>query len=266
MARLVPALTRGLDVLELFIDSPRPLSVPEVVARTGLPRTTVHGLVTTLVAREYLRRAPDDPSKLQLGVRVFQLGSVYGDGLDLAREGQEVAREVASLCDETVNVATLDGTDVIYIATVPSTHAVRMVATVGRRLPAHCTALGKVLLADLSEEALVARYPSGEQLPALTPHTVTSMAGLRRGLAQVRTEGVARENREANDAVTCHAAPVRDHTGAVVAAMSIAVPVMRWSAEREPELTRLVRDGAARLSTRLGHRGTDVSGDARQSG
>lgn len=260
MGRLVPALTRSLDILELFLDVNEPLSVPQIVKATGLPRTTVHGLVATLVERDYLRRAPHDSSRLVLGVRVFQLGAVYRENLDLAREGQEVAREVAAACGETVNVAVLDGIDVIYIATVPSTNSVRMVTTVGRRVLSHCTALGKTLLSALSDEALEARFPADSELPALTPYTITSLAGLKRQLRQIRAEGVTHERREANDAVTCVAAPVRDETGAVVAAMSIALPILRWTDQREPELRRLILDGAEELSTRLGYR-ADRAGD-----
>jgi len=264
MVRLVPAVARSLDILELFLDAPEPRSVPEVVRATGLPRTTVHGLVTTLVERDYLRRAPSDSSRLVLGTRIFQLGAAYRETLDLAREGSEVAASVAANCDETVNVAVLDGPDVTYVATVPSTHSVRMVTTVGRRVPAHCTALGKVLLSALGDEAVAARYPSNDRLPALTPHTITSVGGLMRQIRQIRVEGFAHERSEANDAVTCVAAPVRDEHGEVVAAMSIAIPILRWSDEREPELRALVRDGAAELSARLGYRhgGTSVVADA----
>ena len=90
-------------------------------------------------------------------MRGYQLGSRYAEQLDLAAEGQQVARSVAETCDETVHVAILEGRDVIYIAKVDSTHAVRMVSAAGRRLPAHCTSVGKMLLASLPEEELEAR-------------------------------------------------------------------------------------------------------------
>jgi IclR family KDG regulon transcriptional repressor len=89
-------------------------------------------------------------------------------------------------CDETVQVAVLDGTDVVYVAKVDSTHPVRMVSAVGRRLPAHCTGLGKMLLSELSAEALDARYPRDRELPGMTPDSITSPARLRAHLAEVR--------------------------------------------------------------------------------
>ncbi|MDI3403860.1 IclR family transcriptional regulator [Streptomyces cavernicola] len=255
MGRLVPAVTRALDIMELFLEGDGTLSAPDIVRKLGLPRTTVHELVTTLAARSYLVPVPEAPGRYRLGVRNHQLGSRYAEKLDLAAEGRRVAQEVAETCDETVHMAILEDVDVIYIAKVDSTHAVRMVSANGRRLPAHCTAVGKMLLAALPEEELEARLEECGELVALTPNSVTGFDELRAELATVRNRGAAVEHREANPDVSCVAAPVRDSSGAVVAALSISVPMVRWSEDRERELTDLVAKGAADLSVRLGHRG-----------
>ncbi|MTE18928.1 helix-turn-helix domain-containing protein [Streptomyces sp. TRM43335] len=257
MGRLVPAVTRALDILELFLDGDGTLSAPEITRKLGLPRTTVHELVTTLAARSYLVPVPEQPGRYRLGVRTYQLGSRYAEQLDLAAEGRQVARNVAETCDETVHVAILEGTDVIYIAKVDSTHAVRMVSAAGRRLPAHCTSVGKMLLASLPREELEARLPGpgDEPLRAMTPNSITSPDELREALTEIRARGVAVERRESNPDVSCVAAPVRDSAGRVVAALSISVPTVRWTEERRVELEALAAEGAAELSARLGYRG-----------
>ncbi|WP_228975919.1 IclR family transcriptional regulator [Streptomyces sp. DH12] len=254
MGRLVPAVTRALDILELFLDGDGTLSAPEITRRLDLPRTTVHELVTTLAARSYLDPAPGRPGRYRLGVRAYQLGSRYAEQLDLAAEGQRVARQVAETCDETVHVAVLEDLDVIYIAKVDSTHAVRMVSAAGRRLPAHCTSVGKMLLASLPAEEFDARV-EGRELVAMTPNSITDPDRLRTELAAVRERGVATEHSESNPDVSCVAAPVRDGGGRVVAALSVSVPMVRWSEEREAELAELAAKGAADLSASLGHRG-----------
>jgi IclR family transcriptional regulator, KDG regulon repressor len=253
MSRIVPAVARALDILELYLDGTESLSTPEITARLGLPRTTGHELVSTLVARAYLVPVPGAPRRFRLGVRAFQLGSVYASRLDLAREGRAVAEEVAAACDETVHVAVLEGTSVVYVVKVDSTHAVRMVSAVGRRLPAHCTAVGKMLLSGLADAELDARYPPGRPLPAMTASSITTTAGLKQVLAQVRGRRLATDFCESNPDVACVAAPVHDHTGTMVAAISISVPTVRWSRRRQDELAALVTGGAARLSTQLGH-------------
>ncbi|UFQ19155.1 MULTISPECIES: IclR family transcriptional regulator [Streptomyces] len=254
MGRLVPAVTRSLDILELFLEGDGTLSAPEVTRKLQLPRTTVHELLTTLAARSYLTQIPDQPGRYRLGVRTYQLGSRYAEQLDLAAEGQQVAREVAETCDETVHVAILEDTDVIYIAKVDSTHAVRMVSAAGRRLPAHCTSVGKMLLASLPQPELEARL-QGREFTAMTPASITDPDELAAALAEIRERGIAVEHRESNPDVSCVAAPVRDSAGRVVAALSISVPMIRWSEERERELADLAAKGAGDLSVRLGHRG-----------
>ncbi|MFI6686374.1 IclR family transcriptional regulator [Streptomyces sp. NPDC050485] len=254
MGRLVPAVARAMDVLELFLESEGSLSAPDVTRRLQLPRTTVHELLTTLAARSYLAPVPEQPGRYRLGVRTYQLGSRYAEQLDLAAEGQQVAREVAETCDETVHVAILEDADVIYIAKVDSTHAVRMVSAAGRRLPAHCTSVGKMLLAALPEAELDARL-AGRELIAMTPASITDPDALRAALVEIRARGVAVEHQESNPDVSCVAAPVRDGAGRVVAALSVSVPMIRWSEEREAELAGLAEKGAGDLSVRLGHRG-----------
>lgn len=251
MGRSVPAVTRAFDILELFLDRPS-LSVPEIIERLGLPRTSVHELINTLTERDYLIPTPGQPTRYRLGMRLFQLGNVFAEQLDLAQEAREIARKVAAECDETVHVAVLDGADVVYIAKVDSTHSVRMVSAVGRRLPAHCTGVGKALLSGLSPDALDARCPRDRELPGMTPRSITSPARLRARLDEIRASGLSYDECESNDAVYCVAAPVYDHTGGMVAAMSISVPSIRWNAERRDAWSDLIRRGAAELSQRLG--------------
>ncbi|MEU5217010.1 IclR family transcriptional regulator [Streptomyces sp. NPDC020807] len=257
MGRLVPAVTRAFDILELFLQGDGTLSAPEITRRLQLPRTTTHELVTTLVARNYLVAVPEQPGRYRLGVRTYQLGSRYAEQLDLAAEGHQVAREVADTCRETVHVALLEDMDVIYIAKVDSTHAVRMVSATGRRLPAHCTAVGKMLLASLPvdelEERLETRLAEGP-LEEMTANSLADPDTLRAALDEIRILGVALESQESNPDVSCVAAPVRDRSGRVVAALSISVPVHRWSEARENELTGLAARGAGELSERLGYR------------
>jgi IclR family transcriptional regulator, KDG regulon repressor len=254
--RRTPALTRAFAMLELLRVRGEPLSAAELAAELALPRTTAHELIGTLLEHGYLEADDGPPRRYRLGLRLFELGNAYASGLDLAREARPVAAEIASDCEETVHVAIRDGTEVVYIAKVDSTHSVRMVSTLGGRLPAHLTAVGKMLLSAVPGEELAALYPPQRELAAMTPASIRTPARLRAALDEVRREGLAWDNCESNAAVNCVAAPVRDHRGETVAAISISVPTPRWSDERAQGLARLVRTGAERLSTRLGARVT----------
>jgi IclR family KDG regulon transcriptional repressor len=253
MGRAVPAASRALDILELFLDEPI-LSAAEVVSRLALPRTTVHELLGTLVERRYLVLVTGQPLRYQLGVRLFQLGSVFAEHFELAVEAQRVATDVAASCEETVHVAVLEGRDVIYIARVESTHPVRMVSALGRRLPAHCTGVGKMLLSDLGPQALDALFPRQSALTIMTPNSISSLARLKSELTEIRERGLAYDDAESSQDVHCVAAGVRDHTGEMVAAMSISVPTPRWNELSREKLAALVRVGAGQLSESLGYR------------
>lgn len=133
MPRAVPAVTRALDILEMFLGGAGPCSIPEIGRRLRLPRSSAHELIQTRVARGYLRLFQERTGWFALGLRVFELGSVYAESLDLPREGQDVARAVSARCNETVHVAVLDDTQVVYIAKVDSRQAVRMASAAGRR-------------------------------------------------------------------------------------------------------------------------------------
>ncbi|MFF5176798.1 IclR family transcriptional regulator [Micromonospora sp. NPDC000316] len=252
MPRVVPAVIRALDVLELFLDCPQ-LSARQVMERLDLPRTTVHELLVTLEARSYLISVPGQPVQYRLGMPLFQLGAAFAGRLDLVREAQCVVRDVAAASDEAVHVAVLDGADVIYLVKFDSTHPVRMVSAVGRRLPAHCTAVGKILLSSLDQAELDAVLTKGALL-GMTPDSITDPDVLRAHLERVRVESVAVDVGESDSAMRCVAAPIRDHSGATIAAMSLSAPIIRWTPQAHVEWVRLIREGAAALSTRMGFR------------
>jgi IclR family transcriptional regulator, KDG regulon repressor len=256
MAKTIPSVKRAFRILELFLDGAQSVSVPEITARLNFPRTTAHDLVQTLMECGYLERLDNQPHRFALGLRVFELGSAYGAPLDVVTEGQKVAVKVSETCDETVQMAIRDGAEAVFIAKVDSSQMVRLVSTVGSRLPAHCTAVGKMLLSALSDEELVTLYKDIKQLPRMTPNSITSLKQLQQEMVQVRAHGLAYDDCESNLHVRCVAAPVYSHKGKMVSAMSISVPVMRMNAKRQAELAALVQRGAEDLSRRLGY-GTD---------
>ncbi|EHR63798.1 IclR family transcriptional regulator [Saccharomonospora cyanea] len=253
MARLVPAVLRAADILEIFLGDDVTLSASEIGRRLDLPRSTAHELLTTLVERHYLVRRSGEETTYRLGPKLLELGSRYQQRLEFAAEADAVARQVAAECRETVHVAVLDGIEVVYVSKVDSTHSVRLISEVGRRLPAHCTAVGKVLLAGLPDAELSARL-KGHRLVALTDNSITSRTVLRQQLARVRDTGVAHERSESNPDAGCVAAPVVDAAGEWVAGMSISIPTSRHSDEAWPRWEKLVREGAAELTRRLGGR------------
>ncbi len=253
MPRVVPAVARALEILDLLQDFST-ISVPEICNRLGLPRSTAHELVSTLAKQGFLAPAENLPHRFTLGVKLFELGSAYSAGLDLVREGAAVTREIAETCDETAQLGVLDGNEVVYVVKADSTRPVRLVAAVGSRLPAHVTAHGKVLLTGLSDEEVATRFGGSATLPGLTPNSITAMSQLLYELSRVRREGVAFDDCESNSDLWGVAAPVHNQHHCMAAAIGVAIPVTRMNAAKQAQLTELVKKAGCELSLRLGYR------------
>jgi IclR family KDG regulon transcriptional repressor len=253
MARITPSVTRALRTLELFLNDQHPLSVPEIVDRLGFPRTTTHELVNTLIHSGYLRRDAKQSNKVFLGPKVLELGNVYAGKLDLITEGRKIAEEIVAKCDETVQMAILDGAEAVFVAKVECSKMVRLVSAVGSRLPAHCTAVGKMLLSSLPESGINDLYKGQDDLEKMTENSISSLSQLKHELSVIRKRGLSYDDCESNTDVRCVSAPIYNHTGKMVAAMSISVPVSRITLSKQDELAVIIRKGAEEVSRNLGY-------------
>ena len=198
----VGTLSRGLDILELFAGGSPELTQTEISDRLGLPVPTVHRLVRLLTERGWLVR--DSASRrLRLGLGAARLLPAVRLP-DLAREP---LRALAARTGETVNLAALDGSDVLYLVSETGTHLLTLRSHVGLRLPVHSTALGKCLLAQLDDDD--ARAVAGDEpYEALTPKTLTSWDRLHANLERVRRDGVAHSREEFEIGLHSIAVPV----------------------------------------------------------
>ena len=247
----VKSADRCLDLLELLAQAPDGLTLTEVCEKTGWPKSSALALLRTLYTRDYITTAVNGLS-YRLGPRVASLGTTYLNRINLGEEGQDIVRMVSRSVDETVHLAVLRGTDVLYIAKEEGGGQMRMVSAVGRMIPAHGTGVGKMLLASLSHSELDRLYPAGQPLQQLTVTTLTDRDEFLDRLAQVREQDYATDDGESTIGLKCIAAPVRNVEGKVVAAMSVSVPEPRFTAERVPHLHQVLLDGARQFSLRLG--------------
>jgi DNA-binding IclR family transcriptional regulator len=250
-ATTVKSADRTVHLLELFAEHPDGLTLTDVTDLTGWPKSSSLALLRTLQLRQYLDNS-NDTGKYRLGPRVAFLGTAYLGNLDLAREGVDIVREVSRACDETVHLAVLRGTDVLYVAKEEGGGHMRMVSMVGRMIPAHGTGVGKMLLASLPPERIDALYPAGQDLPRLTDRTTTDRQAFIRRLEHIREQGYATDSGESTLGIECLAAPVFDVNAQVIAAMSISVPEPRFSSSRVPALLATLIDGVRQLSIRMG--------------
>lgn len=248
----VRALERALAVLDSFSLAEPALSLTDLATRLSLAKSTATRLLAVLEERGYLERSPDT-EKYRIGVRAFELGSIYIQTTSIEAEAQPVMRQLARECQQTANLGILSGFEVVHIAVVPPDRPIRFYTTVGQRDSAHCTGLGKALLAHLRPEEL-AELAGDLPFPRRTARTITTLDELRMEVSRVRERGFALDNEESFPGLKCVAAPIRDDMNRAVAAVSISGPAVEFTDETLPRYSATVLRAAATISARLGHR------------
>jgi len=242
------ALVKGLALVDHVADSDRPLRLVDLVEASGLPRPTALRLLDVLCRAEVLRTDPD--GRYTLGPRVAAWGQSFLDRLDLRSQAVDLMEELVEISGETCFLGVVDRQQVLYLAAVNSPQPVRPAARPGFRNPLHCTGIGKVLLSGMTDAEILELLVA--PLERRTDRTITDPQDVLAHIAHVRERGYATDAIENEEGVRCVAAPVRDHTGAVVAGVSVSAPAYRFSDEDVHRLAPEVLRVTAELSRRLG--------------
>ncbi|MEV4189060.1 IclR family transcriptional regulator domain-containing protein [Streptosporangium canum] len=253
----VQSLARGLSVIRAFGAATPELTLSEVARATGLTRAAARRFLLTLVDLGYVRT---DGRLFALSPRVLELGYAYLSGLSLPEVAEpHLARLVAEV-RESASMAVLDGEDIVYVARVATTRIMRVSIDIGTRFPAHCTSMGRVLLAGLPAGEPDARLGRAG-LRGFTARTVTTPSALLAELDRVRSQGWAMVDQELEEGLRSVAVPVRDRSGRVVAAMNISSHASRTTVESvRNDLLPPLLAAAARVEADL--HATGVTGTA----
>ncbi|CAK9890723.1 MULTISPECIES: IclR family transcriptional regulator [Pseudomonas] len=246
---IVPGLERGLLLLCEFSRQNRTLTAPELARRLELPRSTIFRLLTTLETMGFVTRSGNE---YRLGMSVLRLGFEYLASLELTELGQPL---LARLCDHLnypSNLVVRDGRSIVYVAKVSPPSVFSSAVNVGTRLPAHATVLGRILLEDLSLAELRELYPEEhlEQHSPCTPKTVLELFDL---VQSDRQRGYVSGEGFFESSISTIAAPVRDHSGRVVAAMGVTIPTVQVAHINFDGLLGHVRGSADELSRLLNY-------------
>jgi len=249
--RPVKSLVKALRILNALGDCSRGLGITELSGTVKAPKSTVHRLIATMESVGYV--VFDRPtSKYVLGNRVARLGEQLNQQTPLLTFGVPTLERLTRECHEASHLAILRGTEVVYISQEESREPVGISFGMGHRAPAHCTALGKALLAGLSNDRIAALYESKKRLDRLTPHTRTKLEDLFSDIAIVRRDGVAYDVEEYVPGLCCIAAPIRDFSSRIVAAMCVSMFKHKWTPARKALLRSALSRASGELSEKLG--------------
>jgi len=247
----VKSAHRALAILELLAQADRPMTFAEIGVALSLPRSSLFGLLNTLRDRGWIDLAEGERG-YRLGIRTLEAGNAYQRSLDLLVIAKPQMERIRDALDETVQISVLEGRRNIYLDKVEGGQRLRLDSEVGRRLPAHATALGKMLLADLPNDAIATLF-DGIALETFTATTLGSLDALLRELAIIRDQGFAEDREEHTVGVRCVAYPIHNHTGRTIAAMSVSFPTVRFTPERGDSARALLDHATRAISMRLGY-------------
>lgn len=246
----VPAVERAVRLLDQLAVNRQPASLSELVRVLKLPKSSVHGILATLAALDLIKRTTDN--EFQLGPRVMQWAGAYGLQSDLVGAFNQLAADHEQLSGDTVMLAVLDASEVVYLACKQGSRPLAVNFRVGGRFPAACTSSGKAMLSTLSEDEIRARLIA-DGLPKMTRHSVSNRTALLRQLREARKRGFAIDDEETAEGMKCFGAPVwAAGSSRAVAAVAVSLIKASVNPKRSNDTVVAIRSLAQRLSERLG--------------
>lgn len=253
-SQTVNSVSRALDILDCLAARRGEVGVTEISRELGVHKSTISRMLGTMESRGYVSRN-ELSGKYCLGMRLVELASYRLEQIDLRSQARPFLEELVRATGETAHLAVFDQGKVVYVDKVDTPQTLMMRSKIGYRVFAHCTALGKAILAALPD-GIVEQVIKEKGLPRFTPNTIVDPLALKEHLRRVRVQGYAIDDEEHEEGIRCAAAAILDHAGRVVGALSVSRPTFRVSRQDVETIGSLVRDSAMRLSTSLGYHGS----------
>lgn len=234
---------RVLDILELLSTNGNGLTLTELSKALNAPKSSIMPLVHTMTTRKFIYMNPEN-FKYFIGIAAFSVGSSYTNHIDALEFIKAEMKHIVSESDETCQLGIQNRSNLLYIAKEDSSQPIRLVSYVGKQLPLYCTAIGRVILADMEPEKIHALYPDG--LTKFTPHTITKWPSLLKELEETKKRGYALEHEESTPDVHCVGISLRNQEK-IFAALSVSIPSYRFSVEKLQFVIELLKESKKTL-------------------
>lgn len=250
----IKSIVKVSKIIDAIAFANSPLSLSELSKRLGIAKSTLHGLLSTLVNIRYLEQ-DQDTGRYKLGVQLFELGSQITNTWSEKAIAKSYMEKLASDTGETVHLAMLSNGEVLYVDKEEAYSSIRIATAPGAKLPIHCTGVGKVLLAFSSDEEVAKILNDDYEFEQYAEHTITNLKDLKRELVKIRTLGYTYDNQEYVDGLRCVATPIFDHNHKIIFALSVSGPIRRMQDETIAKYRDLLLMVGSEISQKLGYRG-----------
>lgn len=248
----VQSIDRAVAILECFTENKRELKLSDIAQTLDLKKSTVHGLLNTMKYHGFIEQ-DEITQKYRLGTRFIVYGDLVVNSLDVINISYPIIERVCEKIEETVHIAMLDKSDVIFIEKKECNRSVKTSTKIGARIPAYSTADGKIILCYLEKDKLKELLP--RNLKKLTPNTITDRNQLMEMLLETKNNGYAVDYEETIQGLICIAAPIFDYTGDVKYSLSATCPTVRMNENKIREYIEVIKKAANEISCRIGYKG-----------
>ncbi len=248
---MIQSVERALRIIDLFDEQTPELKITSISKKMELNKSTVHSLLKTLQKYHYIEQNPEN-GKYKLGMKLAERGNFVISTIDIRKEAKKYIIDLSNKTGQTTHLGVLNGREGVYIDKVEGEKAVILYSRIGRGIPLHATAVGKVLLAYQKTED-IHRLLEGYQYTKQTPNTIMEESELQTELEKVRKQGYAMDDQENEQDVRCIAVPILNHKNQVLAAISISTLVSRVNYQELEEYLILLKKAGQELSEDMGY-------------
>lgn len=248
----VQSIDRAVSIIECFTENKRELKLSEIACMLDLNKSTVHGLLNTLKYHGFIEQ-DEITQKYRLGIRFIGYGDLVINSMDISNIAYPIMERICGEIEETVHIAMLDGSDVVYIEKKECNKSIKTSTKIGARVPAYFTADGRIILSYLGKEKLKELLP--RNIKRLTHNTITDKLELLKILTEIYQNGYAIDYEETVQGLVCVAAPIFDYNGAVRYSLSATVPTVRMDEYIIKEYIDIIKEAANEISHRIGYKG-----------
>lgn len=252
MQEVVQSVERTLSIVEVLSEYDEGLGLTEISEKVGLHKSTVHRLLYTLMVKSYVEQN-ESTNKYRLTLKLFELGSRKVEKMNIVNIARPILKELMEKTNEVIHLVVREGSDIVYIDKVESQNPIRMYSKVGKRSQVYCTAVGKSMLAYMTDKEVLNIWKNSN-IEKLTEYTVTDFDKFKEVLGKVKENGYALDEQENEIGIRCTAASILDHRGEVCSAISISGSIISFKEEKIKEFSKMVTEFAARISKELGYK------------
>lgn len=252
MQEIVQSVDRTLTILEVLSDYEEGLRITEISEKVELHKSTVHRLLNTLIYKGYIKQNKNT-NKYELTLKLFELGNKKIESMDLVSVVGPYLKELMEKTNEVIHLAIREGSDIVYVSKIEPQKSIQMYTRIGMRKPIYCTAMGKAMMAHMTEEE-VRKIWNESDVQNLTPNTMVDFSKVKENLKDIRVKGYAMDDQEVEEGIRCIGTILKDHKSEICGAISISGSIISFTEDKISHFSKVILEYADKISRELGYR------------